>query len=156
MLTTLPNRVSALFADPFQTVFRELDREFPVSATVGVWRKVAPLSMWEDGDSVCVQMDVPGIALADLEVYVENGKLTVRGERKAIERPSEPMHEERYFGQFERTIALSDWVDPQTVEATLTNGVLQLKLSKKPESRRHKIAIHHSNGSDSKRIETSA
>lgn len=157
MLTTLPNRVSAMFADPFQTVFRDFDRELPWNGNgnAEVMRKVAPLSMWGDGNAVYIDLDVPGIALADLDVSVENGKLTIRGQRKAAERTSDYLHEERYFGQFERTVALNEWVDPSTIEATLRDGVLHLKLSKKPEAQRQKISINYCDGSDAKRIETS-
>lgn len=156
MLMTLPNRVSALFADPIQTVFRDFDREFALSRNGhGSYAgKFAPLTMWEDGVAVYVEMDVPGIAPADLNVYVENGKLFIRAERKAGERSSEFVHEERYFGAFERTIALSEWVDPTTIEATLQNGVLHLKLDKKPESRRQKISVNLADG-EAKRISTS-
>jgi HSP20 family protein len=157
MLTTLPNRVSALFADPFQTVFRDFERDFPWNGNgpSDVARKVAPLSMWSDGNAVYIDMDVPGIALADLDVSVENGKLTIRGQRKAAEQAHECLHEERFFGQFERTVALSEWVDPSSIEATLRDGVLHVKLSKKPEAQRQKIAISYCADSDAKRIETS-
>lgn len=157
MLTTLPNRVSALFADPFQTVFRDFDRDYSWNGngSADVVRKAAPLSMWSDGNAVFIDMDVPGIALGDLDVSVENGKLTIRGQRKATERPDGYMHEERFFGQFERTVALSEWVDPTTIEANLSNGVLHLKLSKKPEAQRQKVTINCCDGSDAKRIETS-
>lgn len=156
MLTTLPNRVSALLADPIQTVFRELDREFPWNGDSNgtLTRKVAPLAMWEDGNAFYIDVDVPGIALTDLDVSVEKGKLLIRGERKAPERP-EVVHDERYFGQFERMIALNQWVDPSTIEAALSAGVLHLKLSKKPDSQRQKIAIRYCDGPDAKRIETS-
>lgn len=157
MLTTLPNRVSALFADPFQTVFHKFDGGFPWNneGNGAVLRKVAPLSLWSDGNAVFIDMDVPGVALADLDVSVENGKLTIRGQRKAVERSSENVHEERFFGEFERTVALNEWVDPSTIEATLRDGVLHLKLSKKPEAQRQKVAINYGDGSDAQRIETS-
>lgn len=157
MLTTLPNRVSALFADPFQTVFRDFDRDFSWNGngSAEAARKVAPLSMWSDGNAVFIDMDVPGVALADLDVSMENGKLTIRGQRKAAERSDGCMHEERFFGQFERTVALNEWVDPSTIEATLSDGVLHLKLSKRPEAQRQKVVINYCDGSDVKRIETS-
>ncbi|MBS0205161.1 MAG: Hsp20/alpha crystallin family protein [Planctomycetes bacterium] len=155
MLTTLPNRVSALFADPFQAVFRDFDSGYAWNGNTAGLRKVAPLSMWADGAAVYIEMDVPGIALDDLDVSVQEGKLTIRGERKSAERPADFMHEERFFGQFERTVMLNEWVDPATIEATLKDGVLHLKLSKRPEAQRQKIAINSANGSDAKRIETS-
>jgi HSP20 family protein len=151
MLTTLPSRVSAMFADPIQTVFRELERDFPWSDS-GM-RKVGPLSVWDDASAVHIQMDVPGVPLEDLDVSVEKGRLTIRGERKAPDRSPEYLHEERCFGQFERNIMLNDWVDSSAVEATLHDGVLCLKLAKRPEAQPQKIAIR--NGADSKRLEAS-
>lgn len=158
MLTTLPNRVSALFADPFQTLFRDFDRDIPWNGNGNgaMARKVAPLSMWEDGNSVFIEMDVPGIALADLDVSVENNQLTIRGQRRAPDRPDGVMHDERFFGQFERTVVLHEQVDPSTIQAALHDGVLSLKLSRKPEAQRQKVAIHYSGDSDAKRIEASA
>ena len=150
MLTTLPDRVSAMFADPIQTVFRELERDFPWSD--GGTRKVGPLSVWDDATAIHIQMDVPGVPLEALDVLVEKGKLTIRGERNAPERSSEYLHEERCFGQFERAIMLSDVVDPAKVEATLSDGVLYLKLAKRPEAQPQKIAIR----SESKRLEASS
>jgi HSP20 family protein len=151
MLTTRPNRVSAMFADPIQTVFREFEREFPWSDNGD---RKAPMSFWADESAVHIEMDVPGIALDDLDVSVEKGRLTIRGERKASDRTSGYLHEERYFGQFERSLILSEWVDPATVEATLCDGVLHLKLAKRPEAQSQKIAIRK--GDESKRLEASS
>ena len=155
MLTTLPNRVSALLADPIQTVFREIDRDFPWygegSGTLS--RKLAPLSMWEDGNRVHIEMDVPGIPFADLDVSLEKGRLTIRGERKTREGTPTRLHDERSFGQFERTVILNEWVDPNSIVATLNDGVLSLTLAKKPESQRQKIAIAYGGRDDAKRIE---
>lgn len=149
MLTTMPNRVSAMFADPIQTVFRELERDFPWGPTGE--RKAAAMSIWDDSTAVYIELDVPGVAHENLDVSVDKGRLTVRGERKAPDRSPDYLHEERHFGQFERNIMLSDWVDPATVEADLHDGVLRLKLAKRPEAQPQKIAIR----SDAKRLEAS-
>lgn len=158
MLTTLPNRVSALFADPFNTVFRNIDREFSPNGGVNgpIQRKVAPLSMWGDADAVHIEMDVPGIALADLSVSVENGLLMIRGRRRAIERQSETIHEERFFGEFERNVSLNDRVDPSTIEATLQDGVLHIKLSKKREAQRQQVSINYRDNAHEKLVEPTA
>lgn len=111
------------------------------------------MSLWQDENAVYIEMDVPGIALSDLSVVVENGKLMIRGERKSVDRPSEFLHEERFFGQFERTVALNEWADPSSIEATLRDGVLSIKLSKKPEAKRQHVAINYCNGTDAKKIE---
>lgn len=152
MLTTLPNRVSAMFADPIQAVFREFERDFPWNENGE--RKAAPISVRDDASAFYIEMDVPGVAMDNLDVSIEKGKLTIRGERKAPDHSPGYLHEERYFGQFERTIMLNEWVDSSNVEASLRDGVLCLKLAKRPEAQPQKIAIR--NGADSKRLEASS
>jgi HSP20 family protein len=144
MLTRLPNRVSALFADPIHSVIRDLDRTLARNGgyEAGV-RKAAPMSVWSDGNAVYVEVDVPGIARDNLDVSLENGQLTIRGQRKASERNAENHHEERFFGEFERHVALSDAVDPDSIEAQLRDGVLQIKVSKKTAAQRQKVAIQY-------------
>ncbi len=153
MMTTLHNRVSALFADPLQTVFSELQPEFSWHGNGAPLPKIGPLSLWEDGQSVYLEMDVPGIALEDLDVSIHKGRLTIKGQRKCA--TPECSYQERYFGEFERSVMLDEWVDPNSIEAKLRDGVLSLKLARKPEAQRQKIAIRYSEGDDVKRIETS-
>jgi HSP20 family protein len=147
MMTTLNNRVSALFADPLRNVLREIDRDFGWNTG---WnsdgggttaQKLAPLSLWEDDNSIYIEMDVPGLTIEDLDVTMEKGKLRISGQRRNAERPSGAYHEERCFGQFERYVALSDWVDPNTIDASLQNGVLRIKFSKRPEQQRQRVNI---------------
>jgi HSP20 family protein len=118
-------------------------------------RKIAPLSLWEDAQAVYLEMDVPGIPLEALDVAIHKGRLTIKGQRTAAAPAPEFSYQERYFGEFERSVMLDEWVDPTSIEATLRDGVLHLKLSKKPEAQRQKIAIIYSDGADVKRIETS-
>lgn len=159
MMTTLHNRVSALFADPLQTVLSEIQPEFAWNGNGNgngaALRKIAPLSLWEDAQAVYLEMDVPGIALEDLDVAIHKGRLTIKGQRKAAAPAAEFSYQERYFGEFERSVMLDEWVDPTSIEATLRDGVLHLKLFKKPEAQRQKIAINYRDGADVKRIETS-
>lgn len=157
MMTTLNNRVSALFADPLQTVLSEIQPEFTWNGhgNGAALTKMAPLSLWEDAQAVNLEMDVPGIALEDLDVAIHKGRLTIKGRRKAAAPAPDFTYQERYFGEFERSVMLNEWVDPTSIEATLRDGVLRLKLSKKPEAQRQKIAISYGDGADAKRIETS-
>lgn len=143
MMTTLNNRVSALFADPLHSVLRGFDRDFswsgePNGAAI---QKLAPMSLWEDDSSVYIEVDVPGLTIADLDVTIEKGKLRIFGQRRAVDRPSPTFHEERYFGQFERYVSLNDWVDANSIEASLQNGVLCIKFSKRPEQQRKTVTI---------------
>ena len=155
MMTTLNNRVSALFADPLRSVLREFDPAFYLNGgSHGIaTQKLAPMSLWEDDNSSYIEMDVPGLTIENLDVTIEKGKLRICGQRPAVERPNGTFHEERHFGQFERYVALSDWVDPNSIDASLNNGVLCIKFAKKPEQQRQKVTI---TGGDSaiKKIES--
>lgn len=156
MLTTLPDRVSALLADPFDAAMRELNDEFgwmngPNWSTA---KKLAPLSIWEDEGAFYIDVDVPGVAAEDVDVSLEKGKLSIRGERKPARDASKQL-DERCYGQFERTVSLNEWIDPNNIEASLHDGVLQLKLAKRPESQRQKIKISGSCPADAaQHIET--
>src|SRR6516225_2433786 len=90
------------------------------------------LNVWEDGEQVFVEAEVPGLNLADLEIYVTGGNtLTVKGERKPPAVDKALWHrQERGHGKFVRALTLPFPVDADKVEARLDNGVLSLKLSK--------------------------
>ena len=143
MMTTLHNRVPALFADPLRSVLREFDRDFAwnVESNGTTTQKLAPMSLWEDDNSIYVEMDLPGFTIEDLDVTIEKGKLRICGQRTAANRPGTTYYEERHFGQFERFVALNDWVDPNSIDATLNHGVLCIKFSKRPEQQRQKVTI---------------
>lgn len=145
MLTKLPNRVSALFADPIHTMFRDLDRTLSGQAACSAngSRKVAPLSVWSEGNDVFIEADVPGITPDNLDVSLEHGQLTIRGKRVSAERSAENLHEERFFGEFERHVALGESMDPDSIQARLQDGVLSVKASKKLEAQRQKVAIQY-------------
>lgn len=68
MMTTLNNRVSALFADPLQLLLNDLQSPAPKQGSGQSPRSIAPLSIWEEADSVCVEMDVPGLTEEELEI----------------------------------------------------------------------------------------
>jgi HSP20 family protein len=100
-----------------------------------------------DGD-VTVVMDVPGLRAEDLEIELENDTLTVRGERpypygddgegeRRVWRRIE-----RAFGRFERALRLPAGCTPDTVQASLTDGVLTLTVPRPqpPQPKRIQIA----------------
>ena len=149
MMTTLHNRVPALFADPLRSVLREFDRDFGWTGEANGThaQKLAPMSLWEDDSSIYVEMDVPGLTSENLDVTIEKGKLRISGQRPATDRPGGTYHEERHFGQFERYVALSDFVDPNSIDASLQNGVLCIKFAKRPEQQRQKVTIHNGDSS---------
>jgi HSP20 family protein len=106
-------------------------------------RAFPPLNVWEEGDQVFVEAELPGQDLKDLEIYVTGGnQLTVKGTRKQVTPEKGVWHrQERNFGEFSRTVTLPFLVDAEKVEARLENGVLKLTLSKHESARPRKIEV---------------
>jgi HSP20 family protein len=102
-----------------------------------------PANMWEEGDHVLVEAELPGLDLSALEIYVTGGnQLTLKGERKANVAEKGLWHrQERMFGKFSRTLTLPFLVDADKVEARLENGVLRIKLAKHESARPRKIVV---------------
>jgi len=103
------------------------------------WR--AAVSMWDDANKVFLEVELPGVTKESLDLTVHNGVMRISGERKAPEGERNYWVNERLYGPFDRTIALPDDVDSDNIEAQLSDGVLQITLSKKPEAQPKKIAV---------------
>ena len=100
-----------------------------------------PVNVWEDGDQVWLEAELPGLGLKDLEIYVTGGnQLTLKGQRKPASPEKGVLHrQERGFGSFVRTLTLPSPVDPDKVDARLENGVLEVKPAKHETARPRKI-----------------
>lgn len=108
---------------------------------------ICPVSVWQDGESVHVHVDVPGVTPDNLDVRFEDGKLWIRGERQWFG-DEEFGHNERMFGKFERAILMSDTIDPSSIDARIEDGVLMIRLMKKPEAQPQMITIRHRSSAD--------
>jgi HSP20 family protein len=102
-----------------------------------------PVNAWEENDQLFVAVEVPGVDLKDLEIYVSGGnQLTIKGERKPQAPEKGVWHrQERQFGNFTRTLTLPYPVAADKVEARLEHGVLLLKLTKHESARPRKIPV---------------
>jgi HSP20 family protein len=101
------------------------------------------LNLWEDGEAVHVEAELPGVEFNDLEVLVNGGnELTVKGQRKSTLPEKSVWHrQERAVGTFSRTVMLPYAVDADKVEARLENGVLHVTLARHESARPRKIAV---------------
>ena len=102
-----------------------------------------PVNVWEEGDAVLVEAELPGLDLKDLEIYVTGGnQLTVKGERKPLTPEKGVWHrQERGYGHFRRSLTLPFPVDADKVDARLENGVLLVRLAKHESARPRKIPV---------------
>ena len=101
------------------------------------------LNLWEDSDKLCVEAELPGFELDELEIFVNGGKqLTIKGERRQVAAEGGVWHrQERNFGSFERTMELPHDVDADKVSAEFKQGVLTITLPKREEAKPRRIAV---------------
>ena len=85
------------------------------------------------GDSVVVQLELPGIERDDCELSVMDGYLRISGEKHSTREHASGSYYlmERAYGGFQRTVRLPADVEPDSAKATLRNGVLKVELKKK-------------------------
>ena len=94
------------------------------------------------GDSLEISADVPGYQSEDLQVSFEQGSLVVRGERRESVPEGYSVHrKERSSARFARAFTLPARIDPDKIEASLRNGVLELHLPKAEEERPRTISV---------------
>ena len=101
------------------------------------------VDMIDKKDEIVVRADVPGLEQKDLQVDVDNGVLTIRGQRQGEKESKEEdfYYSERWSGSFSRTIQLPSGIDPEKIRATFKNGVLEVHVPKAPQATGRSIEI---------------
>jgi HSP20 family protein len=133
--------------DPFRTM-RELLRWDPFGEIAPRWvAEEAPLNVAfdvkETKDAFLFRADLPGIKPEDVDVKINLNRLTVSGKREAEKTDKGDTYYtyERSYGSFRRSFTLPEGVDSDKIEAELKDGVLSMKLPKKPESQPKQINV---------------
>ena len=129
---------------------REIDRVFDAffGQTDQGRRWVPPIDLVEAEDHFVLRADLPGLAEADVNIEVQDGTLTISGERKAEHEQRERgwYRIERSFGSFNRSLTLPDGVDPDRIAASFSDGVLEIRIPKPEERKPRRISIKSSTG----------
>jgi len=101
------------------------------------------LDVEETDRELLVKADLPGVDPKNVEVSVENGVLTVRGEKKEEKEEKKKNYHrvERFCGTFYRAVPLPTGLDAEKVTATSANGVVTIAIPKKPEAMPKKITV---------------
>ena len=132
------NRLNHLLPAGFPEV-DSLFNHFFRPEEVAMWR--APASIWEADNMFHIEMDAPGVTKDDVELTFDKGALQISLERRAPEGERTHWHNERGYGKISRSVSLPDTVDPNTITAELTNGVLHVTITKLPEAQPKKIDV---------------
>ena len=98
----------------------------------------------EDAERYLIKADLPGVARDDIDVKLENGMLSIRGEKRTeTESDKDGKHHrrERFYGSFARSFTLPDSIDADKVDAAYKDGVLTLAIPKVEKARPKSIDI---------------
>ena len=128
--------------EPLSNEFNRLfDTLFDRAETAQRW--VPPMDLVEADDHFLLRADLPGMSEGDIAIEVQDGTLTISGERKAehVTREKGWHRIERSFGRFSRALALPDGVNPDGVGAEFDKGVLTVHIPKPEERKPRRIAI---------------
>jgi HSP20 family protein len=115
-------------------------------------RWVPPVDLVEAEDHYVLKADLPGLSEGDVSIEVQDGTLTISGERKAEHESHERgwYRIERSFGSFSRSLTLPDGVDPDAISANFDSGVLEVRIPKPAERKPRRVQIaaggHDGNG----------
>lgn len=134
-LVTLQERMNRLFED-------SLSRSKTTDEmSMGAWTPA--VDIFETPEEVVMRADLPGVDLKDIDVRIENNTLTLRGERKFLkEAKDEDYHRiERSYGTFSRSFQLPGTIDQGGIKATHKEGVLQVHLPKREDTRPKQIRV---------------
>jgi len=128
--------------EPFS---REVDRLFDrlFDTPAGAQRWAPPMDLVEAEDHYVLKADLPGVSEEDVAIEVENGVLTLTGERKAEHERSERgfYRIERAFGRFQRQLTMPEGIDTDAVTAEFDKGVLNVRIPKPEKVKPRRIAI---------------
>ena len=121
--------------------FFDLDEADQSDVVTSQW---APrVDIREEDKRFVIEADIPGVDPKDIEVHMDNGILSIRGERKSESKTGSGKYTrvERSHGVFYRRFALPDSANPDGISATGRHGVLEIEIPKRPETTPRKIDI---------------
>jgi len=128
--------------DPFQQLRSELE-SFNLFTPRIVQARVFPaLNIWEQGDDLFAEAELPGVKSNDLDISVVGSELTIKGQRQDGAKDGAGFHRrERGVGAFTRVVRLPADIDSSRVQATLRDGILLITLPKAESAKPRKIQV---------------
>ncbi len=119
----------------------ELGLAFDERGTTSAWRPAVDVRETDTG--FLLNLDVPGVELADIEITADDGVLSITGKRETqTDEKREGFHRvERVSGEFTRRFTLPDTADAGAISASASNGVLVVSIPKQPKAQPQRISV---------------
>lgn len=150
-LSILPQRLRANVPSAFRAI-TEMENEmnqwlqspFVLPETVEGYDFMPTCNLKENDKEYIAQFDIPGVRKDDVKIEINDGRMTVSGERRDTieEKESRRYFSETYYGSFIRSFTLPSAVDENKVEAHYEDGVLIVKIPKLATTKTKEIKIH--------------
>lgn len=138
-----PNRELRNFEDVVNRFFSRTPsflEEAPDDLSGAFWNP--SVDFRENDSELLFTIELPGFEKSEIDISLNNGVLTISGERKFDEENrKEYRRVERWYGKFNRSFRLPETVDAEKVEANLKNGLLTVRLPRKEEARPRQIPV---------------
>lgn len=101
-----------------------------------------PVNVFEDADGITLEADMPGVSRDRLQLKVDRDSLLVEGDiHFDVPEGMEPLHADIRATRYSRSFALSRELDTESIDASLKDGVLRLRIPKRQEVRPRKIEV---------------
>jgi HSP20 family protein len=125
----------------FDRFFQSGDDQDESSVVTSQWAPLVDIK--EEAERFVLYADLPGIDPAEVEVLMDKGILTIRGERRSEtgEQTERFSRVERRYGSFHRRFALPDSADADGICASGRHGVLMITIPKRPETKPRRIQV---------------
>lgn len=126
----------------FDSLFDEFFKT-PFDFGVGSLETMPAVDVYEKNNTVTVKVELAGVKPDELEVHIDNGLLTIRGEKKQENEVKERDYYrvESAYGRFERTVRLPQSVNTDAAKATYAQGILKIELPKSKEAKPKQLKI---------------
>lgn len=111
------------------------------SAATAEWSPSVDIK--EEPDRFVIHADVPGVNPEDIDIHMENGQLTIKGEKKTEATSDEKNYKriERTYGSFYRRFGLPDSAQADRISARSKHGVLEIVIPKRESVQPRKISV---------------
>ena len=119
----------------------QTDGEESTSVATSAW--VPAVDIKETDDAFEIHADIPGVDPKDIDVHMENGVLTIKGERESEKKEEKEGFKrvEREWGSFYRRFSLPDTADAEKISAKSRQGVLEITIPKQEKVQPRKISV---------------
>lgn len=113
--------------------------------SIGSWGRNFPADMWEDDTSVHVKMPLAGVKPEDVDITIENGVLTIKGESREESEEGEKgknyYQKQIRYGNFMQSFSLPSGIKADDTSAEFKDGMLMINVPKSEEAKPKQIKV---------------